>query len=567
MKQTRISKWLVVAAGCIILMLGAAATAAAGNEQDLVAVNFLKFLRSDKRIIASEVLQGNRLNATLLPIPIAHLYHLEDGGYLLIAAARSLTPVKAYSLTGDFGGLPPNYKVALLEEMEALNRTIPEAGGRTTLSSTALENQSRWDFLVNLESTRMPLAYTPDTWLVKTTWNQGYPYNRFTPKIDGQNTLTGCVNTALAQVLRYHRYPAASRGVVSYTWDGQPLKAVLYKSYNWDRMPEVLDSTTPDDRVGEAASLIADLGIANNTVFGLTNSSASFKSNVLIDHFGYSTALSRMDNADIDAFFTTLKGELDAERPVLLSFPGHMVVADGYASDGAGRKIHINMGWGGSYDNFYFLDQTVQAGSSSFDTTVGSLDIYYNIKPCSGSDCGVNLETGDGMTGMTLTGRFDIAKDVDRYDIYLKGDTAIRASRGYSNLAFHIYLYNRADYSLIKYMSGTTTANVDVSAGNLPVGKYIIKISLCDNIGYCYDAAGHEQYTVTVTSATLTEAEKAAIDQSLDISPVINNTFKNVLLNSANPSPYRILLDARMKTETPWPWRSKAAMGTPSPQY
>jgi hypothetical protein len=534
---------------CILLAL-TPLKAFAESEQERVAQNYLKLLRSDKTIQSLQFLEGNRLDPSAAPVPVAHLFHLSGGGYLLIAASRSLTPVKAYSLSSDFDSLPPDYRNALLAEMEAQNRTSPLTDGRSALSDAALENAQRWDFLGNLDAARLPLADTPDTWLIRTTWNQGYPYNKFTPRINGQATWAGCVNTALAQVMRYHRYPAASQGVVSYTWNEQPLKAILYKSYNWDNMPEVLDAATPEYQVDETARLMSDLGIANETNFGLDGSGASIKTGVLTENFGYSTALQRLYNDDVAAFFEQLRTEIKAERPVLLSFsgnPGHMTVADGYASDGAGRKIHVNMGWGGSYNNFYFLDQPVVAGSNNFNTDPGNLYIYYNIKPCSGGDCAVNLEPNDVMVNLTMTGWFDSAKDTDRYDVYLKGATTIRGSRGYGNLGFNIYLYNQADGSETASVTGSAAANSDLPAGDLPAGKYTIQIGLCDSsVTSCYSPAdGKNQYTVTMTSGAPTDEEKAAIDASLDIPPVINNTFRDMLLDSTNPSTSRILVDAR----------------------
>jgi hypothetical protein len=535
---------------CILLAL-TPLKAFAESEQERVAQNYLKLLRSDKTIQSLQFLEGNRLDPSAAPVPVAHLFHLSGGGYLLIAASRSLTPVKAYSLSSDFDSLPPDYRNALLAEMEAQNRTSPLTDGRSALSDAALENAQRWDFLGNLDTARLPLAYTPDTWLIRTTWNQGYPYNKFTPKINGQATWAGCVNTALAQVMRYHRYPAASQGVVSYTWNEQPLKAILYKSYNWDNMPEVLDAATPEYQVDETARLIGDLGIANSTTFGLSGSGASIKTGALTENFGYSTAMQQMYNDNVPVFFDRLKMEIDAEQPVLISFtgnPGHMAVADGYASDeNAGLKIHINMGWGGSYDNFYFLDHPIQTGSDSFTTQPGNLDIYYNIKPCSGNDCAVNLEPNDGMAGLTMTGWFDAAGDTDRYDVYLKGPTTIRGSRGYGNLAFYIYLYNQTDGSERASVTGSEAAKSDLPAGDLPAGKYTVSIGLCDSsVTSCYSPAdGKNQYTVTITSGAPTDEEKAAIDASLDITPVINNTFTDMLLDSTNPSTSRILVDAR----------------------
>jgi hypothetical protein len=527
-----------------VLLIGAAAFAA--DDQDVVATNFLKFLRSDKQILRSEIVAGNRLDAALPPIPVGRLYHLEGGGYLLIATSTSLTPVKAYSLSSNFDALPPNYRIALLDEMEAQNRTAPLIEGRSAQAVTVTENAQRWNFLLNLDSARLPLEYLPNTWLIQTKWNQGYPYNKFTPQVSGQSTWTGCVNTALAQVLRYHKYPVASKGVASYAWpwNGQTLKAILYRAYNWDNMPEVLDAATPDYQVDEAARLIGDLGIANYTNFGLSSSSASLRDSVLIDNFGYSNGLQRMNNSSLDAFFTTLKTEIDAERPVLLLFPGHMVVADGYKSDGAGRNIHINMGWGGSYDNFYFLDQTVLPGDKDFITAPGSLDIYYNIKPCSpnpnAGDCASDQESADIISDLNISGDFNYAADADRYTVYLRGSTTLTASRGYSNIAFRMTLYDAAGNNAWTF-DGSENSSPVVHSQSLPTGKYTLEVSL----GVYTFSETNSHYTIALTTGSITPEEKAAIDLSIDIPPVINNTFKDILLNSANPSTYRILIDAR----------------------
>lgn len=171
-------------------------------------------------------------------------------------------------------------------------------------------------------SKRRPLAYLPDSWLLSTTWDQGYPYNKFTPRIEGSPAYTGCVNTAMAQIMKYHRHPAEGRGVVSYQWNGLTLKAVLFKTYNWDQMPDSLDAGTPAWQADQVASLMSDIGVANNTVYGVDGSAASIQVANLIGHFGYSKDLGPLANSDPDAFFESLRTEIDAGRPVLLSIPG-----------------------------------------------------------------------------------------------------------------------------------------------------------------------------------------------------------------------------------------------------
>ena len=202
----------------------------AEGDQEIVARNYLRLLHSDKEILSSEIIEANRLAPDSTPIAVAQLFNLNGDGYILVAASRNLTPIKAYSLTGNFETLPPAYKTALLNELEAQLRAMQADTGRTVQSDAVSETGMRWDFLLNFNSFRLPLSYTPDTYLLQTKWNQDYPYNKFAPKISGQATYAGCANTAIAQVLRYYKYPTASKGVVSYIWKGQTLKAILYKA-------------------------------------------------------------------------------------------------------------------------------------------------------------------------------------------------------------------------------------------------------------------------------------------------------------------------------------------------
>lgn len=545
---------------CTLLWL-LTALAHAGVDEETVANNFLRFVGSGKIILSSEILEINLLDSTLPPVVAGHLFHLQDGGYLLVSGDRTISPVKAYSLSGDFAALPEPYRAALLRELELRVRAAREAAtGRTPQSAEPTETEARWDFLLGFAGGRTSLAYTQGSWLLQTQWNQQHPYNKFLPQVGGETVVAGCVNVALAQVMRYHRYPAASQGVLSYTWAGPPqqtLKTILNRGYNWDNMPATLDGTTPEYRADEVALLIRDLGIANQTHFGVTGSGASVNSQILLENFGYSTTLVSMFNTDYQAFITAIQTEIQAERPVLLTFPGHMTVADGFISDGAGVRVHVNMGWGGTANDFYFLDEgeIFYDEVNSFPTNPGQLQIHYSIKPCSEADgdCHVNLEPGDGINGLSISGNFDQAGDADLYEVYLKGPTTIAASRGYSNVAFYVSIL-RADDGTTVFTLPDSDPPGAVSVGGtdgLAAGKYLIRVSLCSTDGSCYGppASGYGAYTVTLTSTEPTVQEKADIDQALEKAPVIGSVspdspLPDLFLNTT-AGVRRILIDAR----------------------
>jgi hypothetical protein len=507
----------------------------ADNTHDIVAQNFLKYLNCDKEILSARMIEANTLNPTLAKMPVAYLVNLKDSGFILISTSDEFTPIKAYSLHGDFDTMPAPFKEFLLLEMEYNCRQAVMSGTIAKKGSIS-DTQRRWNFLLNYDQARTASVYNPNTYLLTTTWNQDYPYNKYLPEIDGKNVVAGCVNVAMSQLMKYYGYPAAGTGVYSYEWNAQQLKTIIYRPFNWDNMPDSLTGDLHDCQVDEVARLINNLGVMNETDFSLDNSGASSNCTGFIRSFGYARDIMQMRTADTnqETFFDTLRAEIDAMRPVLLSFPGHMTVADGYASDETGRKIHINMGWGGHDNDYYYLDATVQAGNFIFQP---NLEMLYNIKPCNGEDCTENLEATDSIAGLDIAGKFDFSYDVDEYYVYLNGDTEISGNRnGYSGQPFYISIY---DTHNIKLVSKNETIEI-----NLEPGKYRIRISLIAENGSFYPLDDKDAYTVTTITEAVSPAEKTLIDESLDIAPVIYNEFETIMLNTGNQTPYCMLIDA-----------------------
>ena len=337
-----------------------------------VAANFLAHTGAARTISSSEpVVKSAQV--------VGHLFKLSPKGYILVAGDTIRVPVKGYSMNSDFTELPTAYVDNLFNE---LGFQAPAGPQRSAPPDNT--NAPYWDFLTQqrTSSGAARSGYLPDTALLTTHWNQGYPYNKLNPSVDGDLTLTGCVQTAVAQLMKYHAHPASGSGVYTHAWNGQTLTAVMNRPFNWAHMPNTVDGSVPEYQQDEVAALMRDLGILNRANFGVSGTSASFRENDFERAFGYAPILNM--HISNGAFFDTIKSEIDAMRPLLLEMPGHLTVADGYASDGTGRKIHINLGWGGAYDDYYYLDQTIIAGTLSFPP---DHNIAYNIRPCEGAEC------------------------------------------------------------------------------------------------------------------------------------------------------------------------------------
>ncbi len=496
----------------VLILLGFFTVFLFGSDTKDIAVNFLNFKHINKKIISEKEIKYNNKN-------VASLFNLEDGGYILVSLSKQFSPVKAYSFKDNFENLPKDYKNFILSELSL------------SVQSRSVDKKvlNRWDFLKNYQTSKYSVrSYIPNTNLLTTTWDQGYPYNKFYPKQDGQLTVAGCVQVAEAQIMRYHKYPAFARG----SFKNSTGSVFLNRYYNWDNMPDTLKGAK-EYQIDEVAYLMRDLSVVNEADLGVSGTSAFFNKEAFVYNFKYSKDLKYIaisDSISKEDFLNTLKSQIDKKLPVLLTLPGHMVVADGYQDDSSGNYIHLNMGWGGSDDSYYNLDETINTSSYTFGTD--SLSMYYDIKPCSENDCVENLESTDQLTDTDINGRFDYTMDTDKYQLYLKGNTSFSGNRGYSNQAFYINIYD-SEHNLIDSMSESKTLD-------LKPDLYTVEISLCSNNGcWGYDE-DFSKYSVNILTDTLTSEEKDLVDENLDNKPVINNDFKEISLTKSETQKFLI---------------------------
>ncbi|MBR1401652.1 MAG: C10 family peptidase [Prevotella sp.] len=199
--------------------------------------------------------------------------------------------------------------------------------------------------------------------LLTTTWNQGAPYNLFCP----DQHYTGCVPTALAQVMNYWKWPKVTQGRLQEMIDGEFTGDDFSgRTYDWDNM---LDNygfdgnyntfTSYNTVQSEAvARLMADIGKAFNTKYGQPNGSPTyFQFQPLIYNFGYSKDITEHTGKTAAELISVMKAELDKNRPILYAgYPkgegedAHALVCDGYTSN---DYFHFNYGWGGKADGFF----------------------------------------------------------------------------------------------------------------------------------------------------------------------------------------------------------------------
>lgn len=220
--------------------------------------------------------------------------------------------------------------------------------------------------------------------LVTALWDQGSPtydpknpYNALCPEMDGALCVTGCMATALAQVMYYHRWPLESAAPTpGYTsTNGTNIDELPVTAFDWQNMVDNYTEETTEEQKYAVATLMRYCGqIVRTDYTPLLSSGYYYDVDMLVKLFGYDQGVYQAcaDFYTVNGWDMLIYNELKEGRPLVYSGVsnggGHAFVVDGYkVLDGSGF-FHVNWGWSG-LDNGYFrialLDSQAQGTGSS----------------------------------------------------------------------------------------------------------------------------------------------------------------------------------------------------------
>lgn len=210
--------------------------------------------------------------------------------------------------------------------------------------------------------------------LIQSKWAQDYPYNLLCPEnkkfSTGEKSVTGCVATAMAQIMNYYKYPTQGQGG-SYKYKTESQGEWLYLDFNsltfdWDNILNEYHGTETLEQKNAVANLMYACGVSVSMNYGVdeVGQSSAYTPNVpyaLIHYFGYNPNTVYYDRAYYSdkEWRSIIMNELDASRPILYSgigTGGHAFILDGCNIDG---KYHFNFGASGTCDGYYELDAIV----------------------------------------------------------------------------------------------------------------------------------------------------------------------------------------------------------------
>jgi len=197
--------------------------------------------------------------------------------------------------------------------------------------------------------------------MLTTKWGQDGPYNLQTPVINSQHAPTGCMPTALAQILYYWKSAAGAAALEAYTTSTKQINmpALPATTFNYALMQDEYDRDDTGAAAQEVAKLMLYCGQAFKVDYQELESGASGGSDVFVNNFffdihGRDIKRVNESSAEWDA---DLYNEMKAGRPIFMSAlsyqVGHGFVVDGYDGNGL---YHVNWGWDGRDNGFYLLD-------------------------------------------------------------------------------------------------------------------------------------------------------------------------------------------------------------------
>lgn len=285
-----------------------------------------------------------------------------NNGFIIVSGDDRTTPILGYTDAGTFdaGKINPNMKSFLdayveeFKQLDKMNVSSRRAPARKAISRS-----------------KEPIAP-----LVAIHWDQEVPYNKLCPEITDESMkkdtrngrfVTGCVATAMAQVMRYYQWPQGKTlmPIPAYTSKQANLDVseLPVTTFDWRNMRNVYSRNYSPAEADAVAKLMQYCGssVRMNYYYSSKGGSGAFGSDVpkaLKTYFDYAATTKLITRYDYtaDTWADALYGELKAKRPVVLCgaspFGGHCFVVDGYAE---GEYFHINWGWSGNQDGYYRL--------------------------------------------------------------------------------------------------------------------------------------------------------------------------------------------------------------------
>ena len=330
----------------LAMLLSASLTAKPGTITEQEALQKAQEVMKGKTLsIAKSQLARTRADAASDESGLFFFNAEHEGGFVIVSADDRTEAIVGYSDEGciNLDDMPENLRFWL----DGYKEQIRLLDGDNV-------STKRVDAPVNRP------AIAP---LIKTLWGQNSPYKNNCPIYKDLTSVTGCVATAMAQLMYYYQYPAGSPALPAYQTDRFKISVEEKPEtlFRWDKMRTSYNK----DALGETADAVAELMRYCGQAVGMDYSPSGSESNDekliygMINYFGYdkNTRIISRANYTQNQWEDILYEELSAGRPVIYSGAdsnsngyGHEFICDGCDENGL---FHFNWGWDGAYNGYF----------------------------------------------------------------------------------------------------------------------------------------------------------------------------------------------------------------------
>ena len=448
--------------------------------------------------------------------PAVYVFNGEDG-FVLVSAEDDARAILGYSDYGRFDAkdMPENMQFWLqMYADELASKPTSSLKGRVQ-RRTAAQTQATYP-------TISPI-------LGEVEWGQDEPYNNLCPTAGGERSVTGCVATAISQIMYAHKYPAKGIGSKTYTTESHGLQLNVNfgaTTYDWGNMLPYYKNNYNSTQANAVATLMYHVGVAADMDYD-PDGSGAISSAALANmgtYFGYDKGIQTLpkDYMKEEEILNAIVADLEIGHPVYVSGAtknkeGHAFVCDGIKSDG---YLHINWGWDGVSNGYFALsaldpDQQGTGGSASDMAFTEGVEVFAGIQPDKGGKA-TPLVT---VKSLTLTSGTEISRNA-KVAVSLDGFTSVGIATAAGTLGYYIYDTND---NLIKTVPIGTfdlptgygyTEPIAVSAsipGSLANGSYEMEVGYTDDAGtirpILVKGKGVVRTPMTVTSSSITFGE------------------------------------------------------------
>ena len=351
-------------------------------EAQQKATDFMFDKKSNGKIIQSKALITDTPKFTTAELCDAFYVFNDEtsGGYVIVSADDRMPAVLGYSYTGTFKSdeIPENMRAWLNGYKEQYEYML-ENDDATAVSTTSVHGEKISPLLIS-------------------QWSQWYPYNAKCPTVNGKSTPTGCVATAMAQIMFYHQWPKQTTQTIpgyTTTTNNIVVPSIERTTIDWDNMQPTYNSIISTEQEEAVSTLFKLCGTAVKMDYkvdesGSSQGNAMHALSVFFGYPDYSMSIIHSSTYQQDTWKQMIYDEIKENRPVMFSASpadgiGHEFVVDGY---GGNDYFHVNWGWGGNQDGYFLLNalneykyyQSALIGIKNPNTPEGPLYAYATYK-------------------------------------------------------------------------------------------------------------------------------------------------------------------------------------------